>query len=151
MDDRTFVYRVKDWEKFQHYKKKNKNFNNEQPWFMFYGRKLLRDCDFMTLGIDTRDFLVMCWSIGSQDNGFLPEIKQIHFLLGSQRDRNNIIQNIKYLYENGWLEKVSIEIYNEIQDMQEIITHENQIERMKQLKSQENPMTDYKIFEKTGI
>jgi hypothetical protein len=41
--------RVKDWEEYQHYKKKNKNYNNEQKWFMFYGRRLLRDKKFMSL------------------------------------------------------------------------------------------------------
>ena len=58
--------RVKEWEEYQHYKKKNKNYNNEQKWFMFYGRRLLRDKKFMSLTPAQRDFLVVgCWAVGS--------------------------------------------------------------------------------------
>jgi hypothetical protein len=74
--------RCKDWENNQHYKKKNKNFSVEQPWFMFWGRKLLVDRKFMSLSPEERDFLVVgCWALGSQDNGFLPSAEDIAFKL----------------------------------------------------------------------
>jgi len=125
--------RVKEWEKFQHYKKKNKNFNNEQPWFMFYGRKLLRDVNFMTLTIEKREFLIMAWAIASQDNGFLPAINQILFLLNREEDEVN--RNLKFLLDEGWLDTCSDELYEEIECKQETIIHENRIERMKGLSS----------------
>ena len=121
--------RIKDWEKFQHYKRKNKNFNNEQPWFMFYGRKLLRDVDFMTSTIEQSEFLIMSWSIASQDNGFLPSIKQIQFLLN--RDEDVIKKHLIFLLGEGWLEEYEYEVYEEIQSEQEAIIHENRIERLK--------------------
>ena len=121
--------RIKDWEKFQHYKRNNKNFNNEQPWFMFYGRKLLRDVDFMTITIEQREFLIMSWSIASQDNGFLPSIKQIQFLLN--RDEDVIKKHLIFLLGEGWLEEYEYEVYEEIQSEQEAIIHENRIERLK--------------------
>ena len=124
--------RIKDWEKFQHYKKKNKNFNNEQPWFMFYGRKLLRDVNFMTLNIEQREFLIMSWAIASQDNGFLPPINQIQFLLNRKEDVIN--RNLEFLFGEGWLVEYDNEIY-QIQSDQEVIIHENRVERIKELRS----------------
>ena len=35
------------------------DYNNEQKWFMFYGRQLLRDKKFMSLTPVQRDFLVI--------------------------------------------------------------------------------------------
>ena len=125
--------RIKDWEKFQHYKKKNKNFNNEQPWFMFYGRKLLRDVNFMTLNIEQREFLIMSWAIASQDNGFLPPINQIQFLLNRKEDVIN--RNLEFLFGEGWLVEYDNEKYQKIQSDQEVIIHENRVERIKELRS----------------
>lgn len=125
--------RIKDWEKFQHYKKKNKNFNNEQPWFMFYGRKLLRDVNFMTLNIEQREFLIMSWAIASQDNGFLPPINQIQFLLNRNEDIIN--RNLEFLFDEGWLVEYDNESYQQIQSDQEVIIHENRVERIKELRS----------------
>ena len=41
--------RCKNWDSYQHYKKKNKNYSVEQPWFMMYGRKLLGERKYMEL------------------------------------------------------------------------------------------------------
>jgi len=128
--------RIKDWEKFQHYKRKNKNFNNEQPWFMFYGRKLLRDVDFMTLTIEQREFLIMSWCIASQDNGFLPSIKQIQFLLS--RDEDVIKKHLTFLFSEGWLVEYEYKLYEEMQSEQEVIIHENRIEKLKENNSFNN-------------
>ena len=128
--------RIKDWEKFQHYKKKNKNFNNEQPWFMFYGRKLLRDVNFMTLNIEQREFLIMSWAIASQDNGFLPPINQIQFLLN--RKEGVINRNLEFLFGEGWLVEYDNEKYQQIQSDQEVIIHENRIGKLKENNSFNN-------------
>ena len=125
--------RVKDWETYQHYKKKNKNFNNEQPWFMFYGRRLLRDVEFMTLTIEQREFLIMAWAIGSQDNGFMPSLKQIAYILN--RDESVILAHLDFLSREGWLVYYAHETYEAIQDEQETIIYENRIERTKELAS----------------
>ena len=125
--------RVKDWETYQHYKKKNKNFNNEQPWFMFYGRRLLRDVEFMTLTIEQREFLIMAWAIGSQDNGFMPSLKQIAYILN--RGESVILAHLDFLSREGWLEYYAHETYEAIQDEQETIIYENRIERTKELAS----------------
>jgi hypothetical protein len=123
--------RVKNWEKYQHYKKKNKNFNNEQPWFMFYGRKLLNDKRFMMLTPQQRDFLVVgCWAIGSQDNGFLPDVDQHAFWL--RKEVKEVEAMCIFLLKEGWLEYWSVEDYDEIQTEQEEIIHENRIEHARE-------------------
>ena len=127
--------RVKDWEFYQHYKKKNKNYNNEQKWFMFYGRQLLRDKKFMSLTPVQRDFLVLgCWAVGSQDNGFIPDPAELAFWI--RRDINEVNELLDYLLEEGWLELWSEVKYAEIQQEQLEIVHQNHIELL-----QENPRT----------
>ena len=119
-----YKIRVTNWEDHQHYKKKNKNFNNEQPWFMFYGRKLLRDMKFMQLTPEQRDFLIVgCWAVGSQDNGFLPEINQHAFWL--RRDADEVRKHIDFLLEEGWLEKWSIDSYDQILEEEEMNIEDN--------------------------
>jgi len=119
-----YKIRVTNWESHQHYKKKNKNFNNEQPWFMFYGRKLLRDMKFMQLTPEQRDFLIVgCWAVGSQDNGFLPEINQHAFWL--RRDVDEVSKHINFLLEESWLEKWSIDAYDQISEEEEMDIEDN--------------------------
>ena len=106
----SYKIRVTDWEKYQHYKKKNKNFNNQQPWFMFHGRELLNDMHFMLLSPEQRDFLVVgCWAIGSQDNGFLPSEEQHAFRL--RRPIDEVIKYRQLFLETGWLEKFTVDEY----------------------------------------
>jgi len=136
--------RVKEWEEYQHYKKKNKNYNNEQKWFMFYGRRLLRDKKFMSLTPAQRDFLVVgCWAVGSQDNGFLPDPEELAFWI--RRDVSEVNEHLVHLLNDGWLELCSENIYSEIQLSQEEIIHENHIALLQE-KSYDNPMT-YKILQ----
>ena len=136
--------RVKDWEEYQHYKKKNKNYNNEQKWFMFYGRRLLRDKKFMSLTPVQRDFLVVgCWAVGSQDNGFLPEPEDLAFWI--RRDLSEVKEHLICLLNDGWLELCSEDEYSEMQLSQEEIIHENHIALLQE-KSYDNPMT-YKILQ----
>ena len=126
------IIRVSKWETYQHYKKKNKNFNNEQPWFMFYGRKLLNDIDFMTMTPDQRDFLVVgCWAIGSQDNGFIPEIEQHAFWV--RREVEEVQAYRDFLLKTKWLELWDVPDYNQIQAEQEEKIEENRKERMEEL------------------
>ena len=123
--------RVKDWEIYQHYKKKNKNYNNEQKWFMFYGRTLLRDKKFMSLTPTQRDFLVVgCWAVGSQDNGFLPDTDELAFWI--RRDLSEVEEHLAFLLKDGWLELCSMNKYSEIQSEQEQVIHYNHIELLRE-------------------
>ena len=107
--------------------------------FMFYGRRLLRDRKFMSLTPELRDFLVVgCWAVGSQDNGFLPASDELAFWI--RRDLKEVEKHLTYLLQEGWLEICSVNKYEEIQEKQAEIIHENHIELLQE-KSYENPMT----------
>ena len=110
------ILRVSDWETYQHYKKKNKNFNEEQKWFMFHGRQLLRDMKFMQLSPVVRDFLVTgCWAVGSQNSGFLPEVDQHAFWI--RRDINEVKAYRQQLLDDGWLEAWEKDAYEKFQSI----------------------------------
>ena len=120
----SYKIRVTNWETHQHYKKKNKNFNNEQKWFMVYGRKLLRDMKFMTMTPEQRDFLIVgCWAVGSQDNGFLPPLEEHAFWI--RRDQAEVKELRDFLLQKGWLEKWSLDDYDQIQNDQDMIIDDN--------------------------
>jgi DNA replication protein DnaD len=119
--------RCKNWEKYQFYKKHNKNYSNEQPWFMMYGRKLLGERKFIELKPEERDFLVVgCWCIGSQDNGFLPSPKDIAFKM--RIDVEQVNQYLKHLLQQGWLEEYDEEDYKQIMNEVHEQVEENQRE-----------------------
>ena len=115
--------RCKNWEKYQFYKKHNKNYSNEQPWFMMYGRKLLGERKYMELKPEERDFLVT----GSQDNGFLPSPKDIAFKMRID-DVEQVNQYLKLMLEHEWLEEVAAAEYNEIMTKVHEQVEENQRE-----------------------
>ena len=107
--------RCKNWEKYQHYKKRNKNYSVEQPWFMMYGRKLVGERKFMGMTPVQRDFLVVgCWCIGSQDNGFLPSPEDIAFKM--RMDIETVEEYLSMMLKLDWLEEHDIDEYQQIMD-----------------------------------
>jgi len=107
--------RCKNWEKYQHYKKRNKNFAVEQRWFMMYGRELITERKYMSLKPEVRDFLVTgCWCIGSQDNGFLPSPEDIAFKM--RMDIETVEEYLSMMLKHDWLEEYDIDEYSQIMD-----------------------------------
>jgi hypothetical protein len=107
--------RCKNWEKYQHYKKRNKNFAVEQRWFMMYGRELITERKYMSLKPEVRDFLVTgCWCIGSQDNGFLPSPEDIAFKM--RMDIETVEEYLSMMLKLDWLEEYDIDEYSQIMD-----------------------------------
>ena len=107
--------RCKNWEKYQHYKKRNKNFAVEQRWFMMYGRELITERKYMSLKPEVRDFLVTgCWCIGSQDNGFLPSSEDIAFKM--RMDIETVEEYLSMMLKLDWLEEHDIDEYQQIMD-----------------------------------
>ena len=71
------AYKIKDWEKFQHFK------DRKPPWVKLY-RDILDDPDWHELDGDSAKALVSLWLIASEDNtktGALPDIKTLAFRL----------------------------------------------------------------------
>lgn len=68
-------YRVKNWEKFQHYH------DRKPTWIKLY-RELLDDPDWHDLDGDSSKVLAMCWLVASEDPfGWLPPLKNLAFRL----------------------------------------------------------------------
>jgi uncharacterized phage protein (TIGR02220 family) len=66
--------KIKDWEKFQHYK------DRDPHWVKLY-RKLLDDIEWHKLSGDDAKTLVMLWLLASEELGDLPEVQEIAFRL----------------------------------------------------------------------
>ena len=119
--------RCKEWKEYQHYKKNNKNYSKEQPWFRMFGRKLIGERKYMELKPEERDFLVTgCWCIGSQDNGFLPSPEDIAFKMRIEVKEVNLY--LKLLLQQDWLEEYAEEDYKKIMNDVHKQVEENQRE-----------------------
>ena len=140
--------RCKNWDSYQHYKKKNKNYSVEQPWFMMYGRKLLGERKYMELKPEERDFLVTaCWCIGSQDNGFLPSPEDIAFKMRID-DVEQVNQYLKLMLEHDWLEQYSAEDYNQIMNEVEEQVEDNQrVNGLEKVREKESITGEYIVPE----
>jgi hypothetical protein len=87
----TPFLRVKNWEQFQHYGKRN------PPWIKLH-RALLDDYAFCALPDDAKAHLMMLWLYASQHNGKIPA--DVAFL-ERKLSCNNI--NLHLLVEHGFL------------------------------------------------
>lgn len=86
------AYRVKDWEKFQHFK------DRSPPWVKLY-KYLLDDPDWHELDAESAKILVMLWLVASEDptkEGVLPSIKKTAFRLHITEAKLN--QSLTKLY-----------------------------------------------------
>jgi len=92
--------RIKDWDVYQHYKPKNPKYQKQMRWFKFYGRQLLDDANWASLSPDLKVTLVMLWSLASQYEGNLPDIKTIAFRL--RKDEAYIIDALEILKD--WID-----------------------------------------------
>jgi hypothetical protein len=66
--------RIKNWEKFQHYKYRN------PPWVRLY-KGLIDDPEFMSLSGDASKLLACCWLLASEHDGVLPSVEKIAWRL----------------------------------------------------------------------
>jgi hypothetical protein len=72
-------YRIKDWEKFQHYKS-GAHADKPPEWIKLYP-KLLNDIEFHKLSGDDAKTLMMLWMLASENGGTLPSFEKIAFRL----------------------------------------------------------------------
>ena len=70
------MYRIKDWNKFQHYK----TGRGAPPWIKLY-RDLLNDREWFLLEPEAAKFLISCWIIASENDGVLPDSETLAFRL----------------------------------------------------------------------
>jgi hypothetical protein len=87
------TYKVKNWERFQHYSKRN------PPWIKFH-KSLLDDPEWFELSDAASRMLANCWLLASEGNGILPSLKKVAFRLRMTEER--AAELISQL--NHWLE-----------------------------------------------
>ena len=68
------MYKIKNWNDFQHFKDRN------PIWIKVY-RNLLNDIEWANLEPIDAKILVELWLLGSETDGYLPDIKTISFRL----------------------------------------------------------------------
>lgn len=79
--------RIKNWDKFQHYKDRN-------PVWIKLHKTILDDPEYHSLSDRAGKYLPLIWLIASEDNGNLPSVEKIAFRL-----RINLEQTKKVMYE----------------------------------------------------
>lgn len=68
------TYKIRNWEKFQHYKNRN------PLWIKLY-TDLLNDKHWFALSAEDSKILVMLWLLASKKDGILPQLSDIAFCL----------------------------------------------------------------------
>jgi hypothetical protein len=86
--------KVKNWEKFQHYKNRN------PPWIKLHV-KLLNDRQFSLLSRDSKCLLLLLWILASENDGKIPnDLGEIRFRL---RDDNITENDINLLIKKQFI------------------------------------------------
>ena len=75
------MYKIKNWDKFQHYKPKNAKHQQKMTWYKMYGADILNDPAYMKLTITEKLFLREAWDLASQFDGELPDLETCAFRL----------------------------------------------------------------------
>ena len=90
---------IKNWKKFQHFR------DRRPPWIKLY-RELLDDLDWHELEPKAAKVLVMLWLIASENDGNLPEIKNLAFRLRmSEKDAMSCVDKLSH-----WLDQDDISV-----------------------------------------
>lgn len=85
------TYAIKNWDSFQHYKKRN------PPWIKLH-RAILDDYAFCSLPDVVKAHLILLWAYASQNNGMVPD--DVPFL---ERKLSITDLNLDLLVERGFL------------------------------------------------
>jgi hypothetical protein len=97
-------WRIKSWDKFQHFK------DRRPPWVKLY-RDILDDIEWHELDPKAAKVLVMLWLIASEDDGNIPDTKQLAFRLRmSSNETNQLLNKL-----NHWLIQSDISTISDCQ------------------------------------
>ena len=89
-------YRIRNWDKFQHYKSETRK---RPGWIKLY-KTLMHDREFYELDGKILRFLILFWLLASDDDGYLPTIKDTAFILHStEKEIRSALSSLSH-----WLE-----------------------------------------------
>ena len=69
------MLKIKNWDKYQHYKPKNPKYQKKMSWFKLYGADLLNDLEWSRLKPDEKVTLIELWCLASESEGILPSVE----------------------------------------------------------------------------
>jgi hypothetical protein len=97
----VFILRIKNWDKFQHYKPMNAKYKKQMTWLKLYGGDILNDLEWFELSDTNKAIYIELLCLASQHEGNLPDMKKISFRL-----RRSVDQLEQAFQELGhWLEE----------------------------------------------
>lgn len=102
--------RIRNWDKFQHYKPKNAKGHRKMAWIKVYP-DLLQDDQFIFLSDTEKALLLELWCLASERSGYLKDINQIAFR--TRRDPDSL---------NAIIEKLHHFIDMDAEDTEDIVT-----------------------------
>lgn len=108
------VYKVKNWEEFQHYKNKKKG--SVLPWIKLY-HKLMNDLEWHKLSGDSAKGLIMLWLVAGEQDGLLPGIEELSFRLRvSEQKANALLSTLSHWIYTDHIETLDKLYANSPQD-----------------------------------
>ncbi len=127
------MLRIKNWEKYQHYKTKN----GERPiWLKLY-TALLDDYEFQSLPVEARALLPMLWLLAGEQKGLIKDYASVAFRL--RQDYGKTENMIKLLIEKGFLVHSRIPLDEVYKDS--IPEHIEDIEKKERTEHKDSPPT----------
>lgn len=106
------MYKIKNWDKFQHYKPKNAKHQQKMTWYKMYGADILNDPSYMKMSINEKLFLREAWDLASQFDGELPDLETCAFRLRQTEQELKKVYNS--LNAKGFLYTDSIDGIEEV-------------------------------------
>ena len=94
--------RVRNWDKFQHYKPMNAKYKKQMTWLKLYGGDILNDLEWFELTDTNKAIYIELLCLASQHEGNLPDIKKISFRLRRPVDQlEQAFQALEHWLEEG--------------------------------------------------
>lgn len=97
-----FILRIKNWDKFQHYKPMNAKYKKQMTWLKLYGGDILNDLEWFELSDTHKAIYIELLCLASQHEGNLPDMKKICFRLRRSVDQvETAFKALEHWLEDG--------------------------------------------------
>jgi len=94
--------RIRNWDKFQHYKPMHSKYKKQMTWLKLYGGDILNDIDWFKLSDTSKAIYIELLCLSSQNHGNLPDMETIAFRLRrSEEDLERAIEELSHWIEDG--------------------------------------------------
>jgi len=94
--------RIRNWDKFQHYKPMHSKYKKQMTWLKLYGGDILNDIDWFELSDTNKAIYIELLCLASQNHGNLPDIKTIAFRLRRSKDQlQKALDDLVHWIEDG--------------------------------------------------